>query len=66
MGVPGTPHQGGLHYLLELLRKVSEELELLPDMEWAVKPVIVSLKINLISNILQVTGGGSCSVMRAG
>ena len=44
MGVPGTPHQAGLHDLLELLGKLPEELELLPDMERAVKPVIVSLK----------------------
>ena len=49
MGVPGTPHQAGLHDLLELLGKFPEEFELLPDMEGAIKPVIVSLKFNLIS-----------------
>ena len=47
--MPGTPHQAGLHNLLELLGKFPEELELLPDMERAVKPVIVSLNFNLIS-----------------
>ena len=49
VGVPGTPHEGGLHDLLELLGKFPEQLELLPDMERAVKPVIVSLKFHLIS-----------------
>ena len=62
MGVPGTPHQAGLHDLLELLGKFPEELELLPDMERAVKPVIVSLKFDLISKYFTGDRGDSRGV----
>ena len=64
MGVPGTPHQAGLHNLLELLGKLPEELELLPDMERAVKPVIVSLKFDLISKYFTGDRGDSRGVIQ--
>ena len=43
VGVPGTPHKGGLDNLLEPLRKSPEQFQLFEDMQGTIQPVIVPL-----------------------
>ena len=60
MGVPGTPHKGGLHDLLKLLWKLPEQLELLHYMERTIEPMIFSLKLIYLFNVthsILFTGG---------
>ena len=43
VGVPGTPHEGGLDNLLEPLWKSLEEFQLFEDVQWTIQPVIIPL-----------------------
>ena len=54
VSVPGPPHKSRPDDLLEILGKVSVELELLEDVKWTIKPVIIFLVTE--SKIIFVTG----------
>ena len=59
VSMPGPPHKSRPDDLLEILGKVSEEFKLFENMEWTVKPVIISLVTE--SKIIFVTGSPSLS-----
>ena len=59
VSVPGPPHKSRPDDLLEILGKVSVELELLEDVKWTIKPVIISLVTE--SKIIFVTGSPNLS-----
>ena len=57
VGVPGTPHKGGLDNLLERLWQSPEEFQLLENMKRTIQPVIISLKD---IKVLFITGSALC------
>ena len=59
VSVPGPPHKSRPDDLLKILGKVSEQLELLENVQWTIKPVIISLVTE--SKIIFVTGSPSLS-----